>query len=105
MINAVSYVTLVMSIGLMVDYVMHVLMRYYDSKGTRRERVLETLSSMGASILMGAVSTFLGLLVLAFSTSSVLQDIFISCVGLVCLGTVNGLVFLPVVLSLIGPEH
>jgi len=103
-INVISYVTLVMSIGLMIDYIMHILMRYYESKGTRRERVQDTLSSMGASIFMGAASTFLGVLVLAFSTSKILQDVFVAVVGLVGFGVVNGLVFLPVFLSLIGPE-
>ena len=103
-INAVSYVTLVMSIGLMIDYIMHILMRYYESKGTRRERVKETMSTLGSSVFLGAASTFLGLLALAFSTSDVLRQIFVSVIGLISFGVLNGLVFLPVVLSLVGPE-
>ncbi|CAB9508257.1 Pick C1-like protein 1 [Seminavis robusta] len=103
-INAISYITLVMSIGLMVDYIMHILMRYYDSKGTREERVRETMSSMGASIFLGAASTFLGIMALALSTSDILQNIFVSVVGLISFGVVNGLIFLPVVLSLVGPQ-
>lgn len=93
-----------MSIGLMVDYIMHILMRYYDSKGTRQERIQDTLTSMGASILLGGVSTFLGLMALALSTSEVLQNVFISVVGLISFGILNGLMFLPVVLARIGPE-
>jgi predicted RND superfamily exporter protein len=102
-INAISYVTLVMSIGVMVDYIMHILLRYFESCGTRGDRVKETLSTLGASMLLGAISTFLGILCLAFSTSEILRSVFISIIGLIILGSLNGLVFLPVALALIGP--
>ena len=104
-INAISYITLVMSIGLMIDYVMHILMRYYDSRGTRKERVQETMSSMGASIFLGAASTFLGVMCLSLSTSDILKDIFVAVVGLITFGDMNGLIFLPIALSNLGPEE
>lgn len=88
----------------MIDYIMHILMRYYEAKGNRREKIHETMSSMGSSIFLGAASTFLGLMALAFSTSDLLQDIFVSVCGLIVFGVLNGLVFLPVTLSLVGPE-
>ena len=103
-INAVSYVTLVMSIGLMIDYVMHILVRFYESTGTRRQKIQETMSSIGSSIFLGATSTFLGIVCLSMSTSDILQDIFLSCVGLISFGILNGLLFLPVTLALVGPE-
>lgn len=103
-INAVSYVTLVMSIGLLVDYLMHVLLRYYESVGDRRTRALHVLRTMGSSILLGAVSTFLGILPLALSTSTIFHTVFISFFGLVVLGASHGLVLLPVLLSLVGPQ-
>ena len=88
----------------MIDYIMHILMRYYEAKGNRREKIHETMSSMGSSIFLGAASTFLGLLALAFSTSDLLQDVFVCVCGLIVFGVLNGLVFLPVTLSLVGPE-
>lgn len=102
-VNAISYVQLVMSIGLMVDFIMHILMRYYECKGTRKERVKETLQTMGSSIFVGGVSSLLGVCLLAFSTSEILRLVFVAVLGLVILGILHGLVFLPVILSLIGP--
>jgi predicted RND superfamily exporter protein len=103
-VNAISYITLVMSIGLMVDYIVHVLLRFLEAKGTREQRIVETLSTMGASILVGAISTFLGVLLLVFSTSEVITNIFVSFIGLVSFGVLHGLVFLPTLLAMVGPE-
>lgn len=104
-INAISYVLLVMSIGLMIDFLMHVLMRYYESKQiTREAKVKDTLRTIGASILVGGISSLLGVALLVFSTSQILYSVFVSVMGLVILGIVHGLVFLPVILSVVGPE-
>jgi Niemann-Pick C1 protein len=104
-INPVSYISLVMSVGLLVDFVLHVLLRFYESHGNRREKVVSLLKTMGSSILKGGITTFLGTLPLAFSTSTIFHTIFITFLALVTLGASHGLILLPVVLSLIGPEE
>lgn len=103
-INAVTYVALVMSIGLLVDYIMHVLLRYYECSGNRKEKTVETLCTIGTSIFLGGISTFLGILPLAFGTSDVVRTIFISFLGIVTLGMSHGLILLPTILSMFGPE-
>jgi len=103
-INAVSYIAVVMSIGLIVDFIMHVILRYYECPGNRRQKTVEMLKTMGSSILVGGLSTLLGTLPLAFSASAIFYTIFIAFLGLVTLGIGHGLILLPVILSLIGPE-
>jgi len=104
-INAVTYVCLVISIGLIVDFLMHILLRYHESKyRTREGRVKDTLETMGSSILLGGLSTFLGVIPLAFSTSTILRTVFTSLFSMVILGIAHGLILLPVVLAVIGPQ-
>ena len=93
-----------MSIGLLVDFVMHVLLRYYEVKGTRREKTIEMLRTMGSSILVGGISTFLGTMPLAFSSTRIFYTIFVTFLGIVTIGMGHGLILLPVILSTIGPE-
>ena len=58
---------------------------------------------MGASILLGGLSTFLGVVPLAFSTSTVMRTVFICLCTMVVLGLAHGLIVLPVLLSFVGP--
>jgi Niemann-Pick C1 protein len=94
----------VIAIGLIVDFIAHILVRYNESTyKTREGRVKDTLETMGASIFLGGLSTFLGVIPLAFSTSTVLRTVFTSLVAMVLLSISHGLVLLPVVLSVLGP--
>jgi len=103
-INPVSYIGLVMSIGLMVDYVVHTVLRYYESPAKDREgKVKDMLRTMGSSVLIGGISTVLGVMPLAFASSNIFFTIFVIFCGLVVLGMLHGLVLLPVILSMVGP--
>jgi len=103
-INAISYVGLALSIGLLVDFVMHILLRYYEVKGNRREKTVEMLRTMGSSILVGGISTFLGTVPLALASSRIFYTIFVTFLGIVTIGMGHGLILLPVILSTVGPE-
>lgn len=105
-INIVTHVTLAMAVGLLVDYLVHVLLRFYETSKypTREEKVKDTLRTIGAAVLSGGLSTLLGVLPLIFASSAVTRTVFISFLAMVTLGVGHGLIFLPVVLSMMGPE-
>ena len=104
-INAVSYIGMTMSIGLIVDYIMHCQLRYYEVPGNREEKCVEMLRTMGASVLLGGISTFLGTVLLVFASSDIFFTFFVIFFGIVVLGVSHGLILLPVILSMVGPEE
>ena len=68
------------------------------------------MKQMGSSVIVGIASTkFLGVLVLAFAPSTLFKLYYFRMyLCIILLGVFNGLFFLPVMLSLIGPpteEH
>ena len=65
------------------------------------------LSNMGASVLVGIVTTkFIGVIVLAFAPSTLFQLYYFRMyLFIIVFGAFNGLMFLPTILSVIGPEE
>merc|ERR1712051_210323 len=70
----------------------------------RNKRVETTLVDMGPAVLNGGFSTFLAFILLMTSKSYVFKTFFKIFFLVVSFGLFHGMVFLPVVLSLIGPK-
>lgn len=66
---------------------------------------MKAMNNMGSSVVVGIASTkFLGVLVLAFAPSTLFRLYYFRMyMFIIVLGVFNGLFFLPVLLSLIGP--
>ncbi|CAB9530727.1 Pick C1-like protein 1 [Seminavis robusta] len=104
-VGPVMYISMVMSIGLMVDYVMHVTYRYMEIDAIdRQEKTKQAMETIGASVMVGGLTTWLGVLPLGWSSSEIFFTVFVVFFGLVLFGLLHGLVLLPVILSLIGPQ-
>ncbi|CAL4069058.1 unnamed protein product [Meganyctiphanes norvegica] len=105
-IDTVSCIAIVLSIGLSIDYCAHIAHAFLTARGekTRIERVKEALIQVGPAVTNGAFSTFLAFALLGMSTSHVFITFFKVFTPAVILGYFYGAVFLPVVLSLIGPS-
>lgn len=104
-VDIVTTIQLIIAIGLTVDYSAHIAHAFMSSrKGSRVERVKEAVVNIGPAVFHGGFSTFLAFVALAGSKSYVFLSFFKLLFLVVIFGLFHGLVFLPVLLSLVGPR-
>lgn len=73
-LNSISMITLVMAIGFSVDYSSHIAHAFVISKeDSPDKRIIHALQSVGTSVLLGGVSTFLGMSLTGFAKSQIFQ--------------------------------
>jgi len=103
-IDVVSSIIVIISIGLCVDYSAHIAHTFLTVEGDRNHRMVETLRGIGPAVLNGGISTFIALILLVTSDSHVFSSFFRIFLLVIIFGLFHGLIFLPVILSLIGSE-
>ena len=104
--NAVFVVNLVTSLGFGVEFCNHVCMNIMRQAGDKETRAKKALAAMGSSVLVGIASTkFIGVIVLAVAPSTLFKLYYFRIyLFIILLGLFNGLMFLPLILSWVGPE-
>uniref|UniRef100_A0A4W4FF10 SSD domain-containing protein n=1 Tax=Electrophorus electricus TaxID=8005 RepID=A0A4W4FF10_ELEEL len=103
-LSAIPVVILIASVGIGVEFTVHVALGFLTAIGDRNTRSALALEQMFAPVMDGAISTFLGVLMLAGSEFDFIMRYFFAVLTiLTLLGVLNGLVLLPVLLSLAGP--
>lgn len=105
-LNAVSLVNLAMSLGILVEFLIHILRTFLVSSGTRHERAIAALTTTGPSVISGILLTkFVGVAVLGFAHTEIFSIYYFRMYfALVLLGGLHGLFVLPALLALVGPE-
>ena len=102
--SAIPCVAVIVSVGASVEFTAPLCLMFVKIAGTRNKRVHYALMYRFIPIFNGSVSTFLGVLMLAFSEFEfIVRYFFLVFLALLVLGTFNGLVLLPVLLSFLGP--
>lgn len=93
----------VISLGLSVDYAVHISHMFLKTPGDPDERLVIALRDMGPAVFNGAMSTFIAVLVLSITDSYIFKVFFSSLFLCVVLGMAHGVIFLPVCLSILAP--
>eukprot|EP00092_Neocalanus_flemingeri_P040503 GFUD01044108.1.p1 GENE.GFUD01044108.1~~GFUD01044108.1.p1 ORF type:complete len:1044 (-),score=198.42 GFUD01044108.1:97-3228(-) len=102
-VDVISCNTLVISIGLCVDFSAHIAHGFLSVSGDRNQRVTSTFTKIGPAVLNGGLSTMLAFILLSTSESYVCLSFF-KIFFLICLfGLYHGLIALPVILAIAGP--
>ncbi len=131
-IDLVSCIALQLAVGLCVDYAAHIGHTFLKLDGTKTERAMESVLQIGEAVLSGGGSTILALAMLWVSDAYIFQAFFkvrlsrnlsiitgiyvlplIAIINfyftqifmlVVVFGLFHGIVFLPVLLSIVGPQ-
>lgn len=102
-LNSVSVITLVLCAGISVDFVVHIARSFLEHVGTRRERAIKALETMGPPVFYAGFSTLLGIIVLSLARSYIFRVIFQGFLFVILMGFIHGLILGPIILALIGP--
>ncbi|VDI80304.1 Hypothetical predicted protein [Mytilus galloprovincialis] len=105
-LSSVTMIHIVMCIGFSVDFSAHICHAYAHCPGNDRHvRVKTAIDMAGGPILNGALSSLIGIVVLAFSQSYIFFSFFKVMSIVVVVGAMHAIFLLPVLLCLIGPIY
>jgi Niemann-Pick C1 protein len=103
-VSGVSTIYILICVGLAVDYSAHIAHCFKESTGDSRERARKSLGRIGPSVFNAICSTFLAVLVLAFSQSYVFRIFFKALFLVTVLAGAHGLWLLPCLLAVAGGD-
>ncbi|KAJ1347360.1 hypothetical protein KIN20_002396 [Parelaphostrongylus tenuis] len=99
-LDAISMITIIMSIGFSVDYSAHITYGYVVSEAlTPRDKLRDALSALAWPLCQGAMSTIIAVSVLADVPAYMIITFYKTVLLSILIGLLHGLVFLPVLLS------
>ncbi|XP_003975914.2 patched domain-containing protein 3 [Takifugu rubripes] len=102
-LDSISMINLVMCTGFSVDFSAHVSYAFVSSSKTDvNKKATDALARLGYPILQGALSTILGVVLLSLSGSYIFRTFFKVIFLVITSGLIHGLVFIPVILTLLA---
>mmetsp|Transcript_54018 Transcript_54018/g.69363 ORF Transcript_54018/g.69363 Transcript_54018/m.69363 type:complete len:930 (+) Transcript_54018:98-2887(+) len=105
-LNSLSMLSLVMAIGLVVDYIAHIVHYFmvHSDIVDPKARMVAALAEVGGAVAIGGLTTFVGVLPLSLASSFVYRLFFKLFLSIVTLGLFHGLVVAPLFMILIFPN-
>ncbi|XP_065587487.1 patched domain-containing protein 3-like [Cyrtonyx montezumae] len=102
-LDSISMINLVICIGFSVDFSAHISYAFVTSgESSANEKAIGALHQLGYPVLQGAVSTVLGVVVLAAAKTYIFRTFFKIMFLVILFGALHGLVFIPVFLTFFG---
>ncbi|XP_077994499.1 patched domain-containing protein 3-like [Glandiceps talaboti] len=103
-LDPLAMVNIIISIGFSIDHSVHFIYTFTISpRGSSNDRIIWSLRVIGVPILQSVFSTCLAIVPLYASNIYVYRAVFVTLFLGITFGCLHGLLFLPVLLSLIGP--
>jgi len=103
--QSLAAVSMLMSIGISVEFIAHPVAAFEFSVGTRSERLAQAMAKTAWPVVEGAISSFVGFAFLVASDFKFVQKYFFWIFFMIVLfGSINALIFLPGLLGLFGPN-
>ncbi|XP_028660185.1 patched domain-containing protein 3 [Erpetoichthys calabaricus] len=102
-LDSISMINLVICIGFSVDFSAHISYAYVSNKKPKvNDKAIDALYILGYPIVQGAISTILGVAVLAAAESYIFRTFFKIMFLVIGFGAFHGLAFIPVFLTFFG---
>jgi len=103
-LNGVSVVNIIMGVGVSVEFTAHFVRFFMVFTGNRLERANQSLRIMAFPVVNGCITTLIGIFPMAFAEFPYFTlYFFYQYLIILAAGLFNGVFFLPVLLSFIGP--
>ncbi|GMH37982.1 hypothetical protein BSKO_05866 [Bryopsis sp. KO-2023] len=102
--NMVTSISVVLAVGVAVDYACHIAHNFLIQEGTRKERAKGALRAIGGEVFCAAFTSWLAVMGMAFTTHYVMQVFFKMFSVIIVFGAWHGIVILPMLLSIMGPQ-
>ncbi|XP_013100267.1 protein patched [Stomoxys calcitrans] len=104
-LSALPAVILILSVGMILCFTVHITLGFMTSVGNRERRILLSMQVTLGPLTHGILTSTLAVFMLSTSPFEfVIRHFFWLLLAVLCVGAFNSLIVFPIILSMIGPE-
>ncbi|XP_075166747.1 protein patched [Haematobia irritans] len=104
-LSALPAVILILSVGMILCFTVHITLGFITSVGNRERRILLSMQVTLGPLTHGILTSTLAVFMLSTSPFEfVIRHFFWLLLAVLCVGAFNSLIVFPIILSMIGPE-